>query len=650
MVRLVKGAYWDSEIKRSQERGLDGYPVFTRKVVDRRLLSRLRQAAARPSRRLLSAIRDPQCPYGGGRSWCWPATAAISSSSACTAWARRSTSRSSAPEQMDRPCRIYAPVGSHEDLLAYLVRRLLENGANTSFVNRIVDDEQPIDEIIADPVARLAPAAGKAASAHPAAARPLRPARQNSRGLDLTDPRRWRALARRRCRGARGGRGRAAPLIGGVEQTGAGRAGARSEPTGGGRSASVVEAGPDATSSRRSTARGAAQPAWDRTPADERAAMSGARRRSLREPHRAELMALVIREAGKTIPDALSRGARGGRFPALLRAARAGRFRRPPSGCPARPASATRSRCTGAASSPASRRGIFRWRSSPARSRRRSPPATRSSPSPPSRRRWSPPRRCGCCTRPASRAMCCTCCRATGEAVGAPLVADPRIAGVAFTGSTETARRINRALARAPRADRAADRRDRRAECDDRRFLGAARAGRRAMSLTSAFDSAGQRCSALRLLYRPGRHRRPAPGDAGGRDGRARGRRSGAARDRCRPGHRRGGAGGAGAPCRADGARGPAALSVPPAARHRARHLLRAPRLRDRQRGAARARGVRPDPACRALAGRPARRGARRDRRDRLRPDPRHPQPDRRDGAPHPRAGCASATATSTAT
>ena len=64
-------------------------------------------------------------------------------------------------EPMGRPCRVYAPVGSHEDLLAYLVRRLLENGANTSFVNRIVDEQQPIDAIVADPVARLAATRGQ---------------------------------------------------------------------------------------------------------------------------------------------------------------------------------------------------------------------------------------------------------------------------------------------------------------------------------------------------------------------------------------------------------------------------------------------------------------------------------------------------------
>ena len=80
-------------------------------------------------------------------------SAATSSSSACTAWARRSTTRSSSAETASGyAVRIYAPVGSHEDLLAYLVRRLLENGANTSFVNRIADDEAPIGDIVADPV------------------------------------------------------------------------------------------------------------------------------------------------------------------------------------------------------------------------------------------------------------------------------------------------------------------------------------------------------------------------------------------------------------------------------------------------------------------------------------------------------------------
>ncbi len=80
--------------------------------------------------------------------------------------------------KMNQPCRIYAPVGSHEDLLAYLVRRLLENGANTSFVNRLADDEAPIAEIIADPVEEVAELSCHSASAHSPAARHLRAARQ----------------------------------------------------------------------------------------------------------------------------------------------------------------------------------------------------------------------------------------------------------------------------------------------------------------------------------------------------------------------------------------------------------------------------------------------------------------------------------------
>src|SRR5246500_2273046 len=92
------------------------------------------------------------------------------------------------PERLNRPCRIYAPVGSHEDLLPYLVRRLLENGANTSFVNRIIDDAQPIDEIIADPVAHLARLPGKPHPKIPLPRELYRPARQNPRGLDLTHP------------------------------------------------------------------------------------------------------------------------------------------------------------------------------------------------------------------------------------------------------------------------------------------------------------------------------------------------------------------------------------------------------------------------------------------------------------------------------
>src|SRR6266478_4784105 len=148
MVRLVKGAYWDSEIKRTQERGLDGYPVYTRKVAtDVSYLACARllldygsafypQFATHNAHTAASVLEmagdrkhyEFQRLHGMGEALYEEITG---------------------PEHRDRPCRIYAPVGNHEDLLPYLVRRLLENGANTSFVNRIVDDKQPVDQIIA---------------------------------------------------------------------------------------------------------------------------------------------------------------------------------------------------------------------------------------------------------------------------------------------------------------------------------------------------------------------------------------------------------------------------------------------------------------------------------------------------------------------
>ena len=141
MIRLVKGAYWDSEIKRAQVDGLDGFPVFTRKAhTDVCYLACARKLLAAPAEVfpqfathnayttavIYSMAGDNfrvgdyefQCLHGMGE----PLYEEVVG-----------------PDKLDRPCRIYAPVGSHETLLAYLVRRLLENGANSSFVNRIQD-------------------------------------------------------------------------------------------------------------------------------------------------------------------------------------------------------------------------------------------------------------------------------------------------------------------------------------------------------------------------------------------------------------------------------------------------------------------------------------------------------------------------------
>ena len=179
MVRLVKGAYWDSEIKRAQERGLPDFPVFTRKPSTD--VSYLANA-----RKLLDA-RDRIYPqFATHNAHTVAAVLAMagdarraSSSSGCTAWARRCTTI--VREREGTRCRIYAPVGAHRDLLAYLVRRLLENGANSSFVNQIVDKDLPPEAIAADPVAAVEALDADRQPRHPPPGGALRAAAQLGR-------------------------------------------------------------------------------------------------------------------------------------------------------------------------------------------------------------------------------------------------------------------------------------------------------------------------------------------------------------------------------------------------------------------------------------------------------------------------------------
>jgi RHH-type proline utilization regulon transcriptional repressor/proline dehydrogenase/delta 1-pyrroline-5-carboxylate dehydrogenase len=192
MVRLVKGAYWDTEIKRTQVDGLPDYPVFTRKVhTDVSYLACAKAMLAAPDALYpqfashnaftIAAVHtlagdadyEFQCLHGMGES-------------VYDQVVGNDRLRPHSRERGGPYCRIYAPVGSHETLLAYLVRRLLENGANTSFVNRIVDPAVDIAELVADPVARARSTGG---SPHPRIPLPaaLYPDRGNSRGLDLSD-------------------------------------------------------------------------------------------------------------------------------------------------------------------------------------------------------------------------------------------------------------------------------------------------------------------------------------------------------------------------------------------------------------------------------------------------------------------------------
>ena len=197
MVRLVKGAYWDSEIKRAQVEGLDGYPVYTRKVyTDVCYLACARKLLAAPGEiypqfathnaQTLASIYQMasdwhprqyefQCLHGMGE----PLYAQVVGSAA--------------DGRLGRPCRIYAPVGSHETLLAYLVRRLLENGANTSFINRIADPNVSLEDLVADPVSttrHIGADTGTLGAPHPRIPLPREifgTVRLNSRGMDLTN-------------------------------------------------------------------------------------------------------------------------------------------------------------------------------------------------------------------------------------------------------------------------------------------------------------------------------------------------------------------------------------------------------------------------------------------------------------------------------
>lgn len=206
MIRLVKGAYWDSEIKRAQIDGLEGYPVYTRKVYTdvcylacaRKLLSAthaIYPQFATHNAHTLAAIYhfagnnyypgqyEFQCLHGMGEPLYDQIVGKI------------------ADGKYNRPCRIYAPVGTHETLLAYLVRRLLENGANTSFVNRVADNSLPLDELVADPVATteaLAHKEGQVGLPHPKIPEPVHlygNSRLNSQGMDLSNEQRLASLS-----------------------------------------------------------------------------------------------------------------------------------------------------------------------------------------------------------------------------------------------------------------------------------------------------------------------------------------------------------------------------------------------------------------------------------------------------------------------
>ena len=315
MIRLVKGAYWDSEIKRGQVDGLEGYPVYTRKVYTdvsyvacaRKLLSvpdAIYPQFATHNAHTLSAIYqiagqnyypgqyEFQCLHGMGEPLYDQVVGA------------------KADGKFGRPCRIYAPVGTHETLLAYLVRRLLENGANTSFVNRIADETIPLDELVADPVAvveQMHKTEGTMGLPHPRIPQPRTlygDSRANSAGIDLSNEHRLASLSSALLAGTSEVL-RADPLLGAEVD----RGDAKSEPVlNPADHRDVVGHVSEATPAEIEAALTAAvnvAPIWQATPPEVRAAALE-RAADLMEAQMQSLMGIIMREAGKTFSNAIA--------------------------------------------------------------------------------------------------------------------------------------------------------------------------------------------------------------------------------------------------------------------------------------------------------------------------------------------------------
>ena len=299
-VRLVKGAYWDSEIKRGQERGLEGYPVYTRKVTTDvsylscagRLFGHadviIPQFATHNAHSIASILQlapagsvyEFQRLHGMGR----------------LLYAEAARQVANFPQ-----VRVYAPVGEHKDLLAYLVRRLLENGANTSFVNRFMDEQVPVADIVRDPISELE---RLDTYPHPRLPNPvaLYANRRNSLGIDVGNPLNLEAV-RQGVASRRASEHTAGPIISGVLVSGS-----RKPVTNPADRRDVVGSSRDSTLPEIVDAFDAASEAhaaWNGLGGAARADCLD-RTAALLEEARLDFYELLVREAGKTLPDAIA--------------------------------------------------------------------------------------------------------------------------------------------------------------------------------------------------------------------------------------------------------------------------------------------------------------------------------------------------------
>lgn len=477
MVRLVKGAYWDTEIKRAQVLGLEGFPVFTRKCnTDVSYLA--------CARKLLD-LTDRIYPQFATHNAHTVAAILDMADDRATFEFQRLHGMGDALHEAVRQaegtrCRIYAPVGAHEDLLAYLVRRLLENGANSSFVHQIVDETVDAEEIARDPL-ELAESNDRAAN--PAIARPAHifgSQRVNSRGWDIFDRTTTKAIKASRAPFVEPHQWRAGPIPP-PKKTGTAK-----PVTNPARPEDVVGEVQEANSAIAKEAVGRAlkaQPGWAATPVENRAEIL-VRIAELYEQHAPEFFALTAREAGKTLADGVAEVREAVDFLRYY-AAEAPSAERDtvargvvvcispwnfPLAIYTGQIAAALVAGNAVIAKPAEQTPLIAYRAVE---------LMREAGIPDDVIQLLP---------------------GDGQTVGAPLVADPRIAGVCFTGSTDVARSIESQLAETASPDA---------------MLIAETGGLNAMIvdstalpeqavrdiIASSFQSAGQRCSALRVLY-----------------------------------------------------------------------------------------------------------------------------------------------------
>jgi RHH-type proline utilization regulon transcriptional repressor/proline dehydrogenase/delta 1-pyrroline-5-carboxylate dehydrogenase len=457
-IRLVKGAYWDGEIKRAQQLGMPDYPVFTRKAATdvsyvacaTRLLgapATLHPAFATHNCRTVATILE----LAGDRPFEFQKLFGMGDALYDALLAEHHVA-----------CRIYAPVGSFTDLLPYLVRRLLENGANTSFVHQIADPDVPLETLVADPLQALPePYIPEPRIPLP---RDLYPDRRNSLGIDLSRRDVLDSLHQR---------------ISSDLQ-----------------SPEVPVASP-ALEQAITRAAGAFD-AWSRVPAAERAATLERAADALEE-RKMEFISLIVREGGRTYADAVSEVREAADFCRYYALQGRKHFGNPlllagPAG--------ERNQLSLYA------RGVFAciapWNFPLAIFLGQTVAALAAGNTVVAKPAEQTPRigveAISLLHSAGVSPDAVNCVIGDGETVGAPLVADPRIAGVAFTGSDETARRINAALAarQGPIATLIAETGGVNAMIVDASAL-----PEQVVDdvVISAFQSAGQRCSAQRILF-----------------------------------------------------------------------------------------------------------------------------------------------------